>query len=724
METVTIKAASIGAERLLWTPVAGSYTAGLARYLAKSDQLDSVEAFTRVGEEAARVLGQCLKPGPADEQRTGLVIGYVQSGKTMSMTAVSALARDNGFRIVIAVSGTTENLYRQSAGRFERDLRGAQGGGSPLWVMLRNPNPGRAQRELQRLVNDWRDPRIQEEQQQTLFITVMKHHKHLENLSALLATANLAGIDALIIDDEADQASLNTRPTAPVESTTYLRLREIRRCLPKHTYLQYTATAQSLILISLLDMLSPDFADVLEAGEDYTGGRSFFIDRTDLVEIIPGSELPSQVTGSPEPPPSLLRALRMFFLAAVLSPMRSNEQHRSMLVHPDRRRGIQRSYVDWIQAIKDRWGDVLRRPDDDEERRELVDDFRQPFLDLQRSAGPLGDFDTLLRKLAVEIPRTQVAEVNSDGSEVNWDNGFLHILVGGQKLDRGYTVKGLVVTYMPRGPGTWTADTIQQRARFFGYKRPYLSFCRVFLESNILDLYVEYVEHEESLRDQIKRFRGRSTRELRRAFILDTRYEPTRRNILTEPFFRRQTGDGWFKQTSPHVAADVAANASRIEAFVGRLTFEDYSGFPQHQIATGVPLDDLLALLGEHAFGPADLLDAQVTIYHLLRHRQEQPSATVSVVLMGPGERNRSLRKADSDEIELHQGRSSKGAASYPGDAAIRDGEQVTLQVHWVNVRSSPGPGGVTIASRVPAVAVHLPASVGTLDWLVQPKAS
>lgn len=720
MESVTLRAASIGSERLLWMPVAGAYTSGLARYLVKSDQLDSIGAFTRVGEEAARVLGQCLKPGGPDGHRTGLVIGYVQSGKTMSMTAVSALARDNGFRIVIAISGSTENLYRQSAGRFERDLRGAQTGGAPLWHMLRNPTAARAARDLHRLVNDWRDPRVPEDQQQALFITVMKNHQHLANLAALLATANLAGIDALIIDDEADQASLNTRPTAPVESTTYLRLREIRRCLPKHTYLQYTATAQSLILISLLDMLSPDFADVLEAGDDYTGGRSFFIDRNDLVETIPDSELPTQVTGSPEPPPSLLRSMRLFFLAAVASPLRANEQHRSMLVHPDRRRGIHRSYVDWIQAIKDRWGDVLRRPDEDEERRELAEEFRQPFLDLQATAGNLGDFDLLLRKLAYEIPRTQVAEVNSDGSEVNWENGFLHILVGGQKLDRGYTVKGLVVTYMPRGPGTWTADTIQQRARFFGYKRQYLSFCRVFLEANIHDLYIEYVEHEESLREQIKQYRGRPTRELRRAFILDPRYQPTRRNVLTEPFFRRQTGDGWFKQSSPHVAADVAANASRVVAFLSQLRVEPHPGYPQHQLATGVPLNALLALLGEHAFGPSELLDAQVSIYHLMRHLEDQPDATVSVVLMGPEERTRTLRE-DSDEVQIHQGRSSKGAASYPGDAAIRDPDHVTVQVHWLTIRREDGS---VLSSHVPALAIHIPPNIGTLDWLIQPKAS
>jgi hypothetical protein len=133
-----------------------------------------------------------------------------------------------------------------------------------------------------------------------------------------------------------------------------------------------------------------------------------------------------------------------------------------------------------------------------------------------------------------------------------------------------------------------------------------------------------------------------------------------------------------------------------------------------------MPLDSLLALLGEHAFGPGELLDAQVTVYHLMRHREDHPDATVSVVAMGPQERTRTLRE-DSDEVQIHQGRSSKGAASYPGDAAIRDPDHVTVQVHWLTIRRE---NGSEVASHVPALAIHIPANVGTLEWLVQPKAS
>ena len=707
----------------LWIPTVGPQTTELGKYLLDSAELDTQQSFARVRDEAVRILGQCLPPQVPDQTRTGLVIGYVQSGKTMSMTAVAALARDNGFRIIIAISGTTENLYNQSRLRFERDLRGGRAGPA-RWVMIGNPSIQEHGTEFQRLVNDWRDKRLGEDDQQPLFITVMKQHVRLQTLADLLASQTLTGINALIIDDEADQAGLNTRPQAPVASTTYQRIRAIRSRLPKHTYIQYTATAQAIILISLLDMLSPDFADVLETGDEYAGGRAFFVDRADLIHMIPNSELPAQTPGAAQPPASLLQAMRLFFLGAAAASIAGKDRHRSMLVHPDRRTGIQRSYCLWVEAIKTRWGDVLRRPEADDERQELAKEFEEPYAELAASTGGhLPPLVTLLRRLAVEIPRTLVTEVNSaTGSEVLWDNAFAHILVGGQKLDRGYTVKGLTVTYMPRGPGTWTADTIQQRARFFGYKRRYLGFCRVFLEGNLQDLYRVYVEHEESLRSQVIAHRGHSTRALRRAFILDPRYRPTRQNVLTDPFFRAQTGDAWFKQSSPHVAARLDINNAKVQELLQSCHLTIHETFAQHHVARGIDLQDILRLLGEYAFAQSELLEAYVHLTHLKEYADANPGATATVLVMGPDPRKRTTRDKDSDLIEIHQGRSSKGADSYPGDAALREDNMITLQVHWIRVFEDDGTGGERmLAERVPALALYLPQSIGVQDWLVQP---
>src|SRR5207244_2072145 len=109
----------------------------------------------------------------------------------------------------------------------------------------------------------------------------------------LLDALSLDGIPVLVIDDEADQASLNNRTRQGDQSKTYSVLLEVRSRLPVHTFLQYTATPQAPLLINLIDALSPDFARVLRPGHAYTGGQTFFIDREhDLIRIIPASELP------------------------------------------------------------------------------------------------------------------------------------------------------------------------------------------------------------------------------------------------------------------------------------------------------------------------------------------------------------------------------------------------------------------------------------------------
>jgi hypothetical protein len=85
---------------------------------------------------------------------------------------------------------------------------------------------------------------------------------------------------------------------------------------------------------------------------------------------------------------------------------------------------------------------------------------------------------------------TSYEQVNATAGQtprIDWGQSYGWLLVGGQAMDRGITVEGLTVTYMPRGRGVNNADTIQQRARFFGYKRRYLGFCRVYLEQGAIN---------------------------------------------------------------------------------------------------------------------------------------------------------------------------------------------------------------------------------------------
>ena len=121
----------------------------------------------------------------------------------------------------------------------------------------------------------------------------MKQHQHLNHLIELLRGLELRNVPTLIIDDEADQAGLNTLVNKNDESRTYQRLLALRLALPHHTYLQYTATPQAPLLINIIDVLSPRFIEGLEPGLNYVGVIDFFQRNTALVETISDDEIPS-----------------------------------------------------------------------------------------------------------------------------------------------------------------------------------------------------------------------------------------------------------------------------------------------------------------------------------------------------------------------------------------------------------------------------------------------
>ncbi|MBX3468649.1 MAG: hypothetical protein KF878_17380 [Planctomycetes bacterium] len=707
----------------LWTPAFREDLFQLRQHLVATKKLGSQGAFDRVRDEAARILGQCLPPTGSEQGRsTGLAIGYVQSGKTLSMTVLTELARSNGFRVIIVLAGTTKNLFKQSRERFEGDL-GAVALGRQRYRMFANPAVDTHAREFEALVEEWSDDDFDEANQLACFVCVMKQHQHLEKLRDLLESVDLSRVSCLVIDDEADQAGLNNKPLDPQPSTTYRRIREIRDQLPRHTYVQYTATPQAPLLISLVDMLSPDFAELLGTGDGYTGGRAFFVQQSSLIKIIPPSEFPDQLAGSVEPPASLLEAMRIYFIGATASRVQNKADHRSMLIHPSFRRPYHTQYEEWVTQVTKRWRSVLRS-DDDEERDALLEEFKQSYAVLKKTVPDIPAFEDIAPKLKIDITRAVIKTVNGDAlEEVDWKANYRHILVGGTKLDRGYTVQGLTVSYMPRGAGTWNADTIQQRARWFGYKGEYLGYCRVYLPQDLADAYSAYVEHEEHVRAQLERHRGRSLRDWRRAFYLEMPMRPTRQNVLLDPYVHLSDGATWFKQREPHFSAEaVERNRSLVSSFTRKLKFVPIEAHNGRHSLVRLPLkrvfEDFLAQYG--LVGSHDGFHGFGVMCRLVEHLRRDGDAKCAFYLMGNGEARD--RRTSNDLIDnLHQGRDPRRRNGYPGDAAIHDPDVVTVQLYTVNVLDENG--STTIMPGVPAIAIHLPRHVADGDLVIQPRA-
>lgn len=713
-----------------WSPVVGEE--GL-------EFLDSVvpEASREsVRDAAIAILAKGVRPTGHAGQETGLVVGYVQSGKTMSFEAVAALARDNGFQIVIVVAGTQTPLLEQSTGRLRRDLRLDDVDRPRKWISFENPDNSDANvQAVRNALEDWQDPGTPEDYKKTVLVTVLKNHHRLENLTSLLQAVGTQGVPVLLIDDEADQASLNTQVAQGRESTTYRCLMALRQTLPTHTYLQYTATPQAPLLLSIIDCLSPNFVQVLEPGEQYVGGQEFFTNNT-YVRVIPPDEVPTNTNPITEPPESLLAALRVFMLG-VTAGLRTggNTGNRSMMVHPSHRTAQHREYYTWVRDVFDEWKRILNLPDADPDRQQLIEDFSAAYADLAETAGGvLPPFDELVPSLRLAFRNTRVLEVNAAGGhtpEVDWRSAYGWILVGGQAMDRGFTLEGLTVTYMPRGIGVGNADTVQQRARFFGYKRSYLGYCRIYLEQGTVSSFQSYVAHEEDIRSQLEAFQesGRPLNEWKRAFVLDAALRPCRRNVLEFDYIRGRFSDDWVAPRVVLASNDVIdANRNAVNSFLQTLTLTPNDGHPgrtevqRHCVAQQVPLrtviEELLVRL--RITGTRDSQRNTGLLLQLSKALEDDPDELCTVYLMSGGSRRERGIDEDGEVTNLYQGEApvkpvERRGEVYPGDRNIREADTVTVQIHRLDLTRED----TVVASDVPVVAVWVPARLAR-SWVHQ----
>lgn len=717
-----------------WQPLPGPETTELLRYKLSDD-----ESRASVRDAAISILARAIPPGGPRGAETGLVVGYVQSGKTLSFTTVAALARDNGYQIVVVATGTSVPLFEQSTRRLRNDLQ-IRTDRIRTWALFENPDNTDSMRgNVQRILDEWRDPDVPDAQRQSILVAVMKHHGRLRNLIDLLSTLNLQDVSALVIDDEADQASLNNEVSQGSQSTTYRRLTELKQVLPSHTLLQYTATPQAPLLINIIDALSPNFVEVLNAGDSYTGGATFFGDQASYIRLIDPTDVPTTANPLVAPPRSLLEAMRIFMVGVAAGLIQHGTVgNRSMLVHPSHRTTQHQEFHGWIQDIFATWSRDLGLSDTDPDRQELIEEFREAYADLADTVPDLPSFDQITRTLPRAFNRTQILEVNRREGRaviVDWSRQYAWILVGGQAMDRGFTVEGLTVTYMPRGLGVGNADTIQQRARFFGYKRSYLGYCRVYLEQQTVRAFRDYAEHEEDIRGQLVDVQqtGSSLNNWKRAFVLAPNLRPCRQNVLEFDYMRGRLSDDWL---NPQVVllddSSLQQNRELVDAFSRTVQFVPDQGSAartdaqRHEVCADVSLrramEDLLVSYRVTAITDSQRFTGM--LLQLSRALDDNPDEVCALFRMSPTARRRRRVDDDGQIPNLYQGEApvsppAQRGSVYPGDRRIRISDRVSIQVHSLTLTQGEGADERIVRDNVPVLAIFVPARLAR-PWLAQ----
>lgn len=700
-----------------WQPIVGTETKELLEYL----KLDEVST-ERLLNETKAILALCGSPQQDTNSETGLVFGYVQSGKTMSFTTLTALAKDNDYQIIVVIAGISTNLVDQSTRRLEKDLRLNDRYDRKWLGVKKNPtNTSTDRDDISTVLKEWKNPTFPEDERRTVLITVMKNTKHLQNLIDVFKRLDLQKVPVLIIDDEGDQASLNTKArqnamrglteeelTEQDLSTIYRRIIELKELLPHHTFVQYTATPQANLFINILDRLSPNFIQLLTPGDAYTGGQTFFIDHHNLVRPIPIEDISTDEEPLDSPPQSLVYALQLFFLGVAAGKIKKDTRNRSMMIHPSRLQNDQAQFNIWVNNLKELFVMTLQNEDDDLDKVNLIQEFEKAYQDLKRTVQDLPSFENLLgNKLKTDrlehaISSTKIELVNSQQGKtplINWKDHYSFILVGGQSLDRGFTIEGLTVTYMPRSVGVGTVDTIQQRARFFGYKRGYLGYCRIYLDEQTINAYRHYVEHEEDLRKSLteNNLANRHLNDWEREAILERAYQLARKNVFSNEFERFDLSNEWFRISAPHDLQNIIENNRKVtKGFIAELQnlWKEDTGHAKRteeqkhfvcEIDLQKAFDDFIMKLKFTRDSDSGGFTSLKSV--ILRYLEKENNARATIYLMKKGGiRERQLTKKDEIQ-QLFQGKNPRtGEVIYPGDSEIKDFTNLTIQIHNLNL--------------------------------------
>lgn len=534
--------------------------------------------------KASRIIELAVDPigGPPPEPSDGLLYGLIQSGKTSILTVSAAMAADNGFKCILILTSDNDPLYEQTLERIRAALRG-------LAILGKK---------------DWSDPvRFSKQLRSSTFgIVCSKNGSMLKSLLNAFKKAGAKGLSVFIIDDEADQASLNTFTSKKNGSVSTVNsvISSFRAFFPVNTYLQVTATPQALFLQRPGHDYRPSFAVITEPGEGYVGGDAFFgAGRGSLLRYVDLNELAAlnatnQPTPSTKVPKGLEAAVFTFLVAAGARVINRPTENFAFLCHVSMSNKDHEYVRLMLDDMKQQTITALAQPGKPNQSRVLAA-LRAAYDDLSTTEANLPTFEDVVAKVTFYLQGATVKVVNASSSdEIKLDSVF-SLFVGGNKLGRGVTIKNLLVSYYGRNPKKPRADTVLQHARMYGYRKKDVGVTRLFLPKVLADHFTSIHEMESSLRDVLKQFPDGAFEGL----YISGNWTPTRPNVLDANSIGTYEAGASYNPESPLRTKDAVAAVLTIDAQVDGLA----DAPPAHEVSIdlvtklirGIPLDPMVS---------------------------------------------------------------------------------------------------------------------------------
>ena len=469
-----------------------------------------------ITERAVQILQKAVDPiaGQPEQPSDGLLYGLIQSGKTSIIQVAAAMAADNGFQCILILTSDIDLLYDQTLERMHRALQG-------LSVLGKN---------------DWRDPsRFERQLRNAPFVIVCsKNGSKLGKLLEAFKAARARGISALIMDDEADQASLNTYTSKGGDEVSKINqvISDLRSFFQVNTYVQVTATPQALFLQSPEHRYRPSFTVLSEPGPGYVGGYDFFGDPDrKLLRIVDIEEI-EQLRASYQPTPTgviptgLKTALLTFLVAATARKIETPGNRYAFLCHVSMNKRDHEYIVTLIERFKEDALNILQEPETGQRKR-LLAELKSCYDDVAQTQVRLPPFDQIVEKITFYLRGANVKLINATSSEEIKLDAVYNIFVGGNKLGRGVTIENLLTSYYGRNPKKPNADTVLQHARMYGYRQSDLGVTRLFLPEKLAEHFSLIHDMENALRELVQRYPVGFE-----VVYISTPLQATRRNVL------------------------------------------------------------------------------------------------------------------------------------------------------------------------------------------------
>lgn len=564
------------------------------------------DASESLDDSSSEIVSLLANPAEDEFRCRGLVVGYVQSGKTANMTAVIAKAVDAGYNLIILLGGVTNKLRAQTQRRIEADVVNRHG---TMWQKYTTAE------DSGDFVRPPNGQFVMPHKGGAQLAVIKKESTRLERL--LETVTNTARpikrkLKALIIDDECDQASVNSGADDEEMTRINEAIRRLIAALPCVSYVGYTATPFANVFINpfpvradkLDDLYPEDFITALPRPKGYFGTLEVFGEADasadddavdfgrDMFRSIPSEEVDQLVpkgknghkTFTPDVTPQLQKAIVWFLITCAVRRARGQQsEHMTMLVHTSAYIAQHDSMADairaWlaanrrsIESLSGAVGDLVRQVFSEEIVRSPLSDQSDPTL-----------LDSTLKPLLPEVLEALELVVENGESLERLDftgDAKTYIVVGGSVLARGLTLEGLSVSFFLRTSRQY--DTLLQMGRWFGFRKGYEDLPRLWTTQDLISNFRALAQVEEEIRKEISTYRSAEVSPL--DFAVKVRSIPglaitsaakMRHAIRTSISF-----DGKHEQTTrfDHTDSDVVSrNWSAAASLVDQLIAEKYS---------------------------------------------------------------------------------------------------------------------------------------------------